>query len=96
MEKLYHQASKPLECPRNSDCRADFDEDAFCGVNEDLKPSGFVDRRVEEGKETLIQRVSVCNLLGRVEDDLVGDVGSGFADIPPHLTHHSDVLIAVE
>lgn len=53
MEKLDHQASETLEGTWDSDGGANFDEDAFGGVNVDLQLAGFVNRRIEEGKETL-------------------------------------------
>lgn len=53
MEELDHQTGETLEGTWDSDSRADLDEDAFGGMDVDLKFAGLVDRRVEEGKETL-------------------------------------------
>jgi hypothetical protein len=53
MKELDHETSKSFEGTRNSDSWADFDEDSFGGVDVDLKFSGFVDRGIEESKETL-------------------------------------------
>lgn len=55
MKKLHHQACKSFESPWYSYSRADFDEDTFCCMYEDLELSSFVDGRVEEGKEALPQ-----------------------------------------
>ena len=48
VQKLYHQAGETLEGSRDADAGADFDEDAFGGVDVDLEFAGFVDGRVEE------------------------------------------------
>lgn len=53
MEKLDHETSEALEGTWDSDGRANFDKDAFGSVDVDLQLAGLVDRRVEEGKETL-------------------------------------------
>jgi len=53
VKKLDHETSEAFEGTWNSDSRANFDEDAFGGVDVDLQLAGLVDRRVEEGKETL-------------------------------------------
>lgn len=53
MEQLDHQTSEALECSRNADRRADFDEDPFGGVDVNLQSAGLVDGRVEESKQTL-------------------------------------------
>lgn len=43
VQQLHHQSSKPLECSRNAHRRADFDQDAFCGVDVDLQAASLVD-----------------------------------------------------
>lgn len=53
MKELNHEASEALEGTWYADCRADFDEDSFGGVNVNLKLSGFVYRRVEKSKQAL-------------------------------------------
>lgn len=53
MEQLDHQAGKSLEGSWDAYGGADFDEDAFGGVDVDLQFSCFVDGGVEEGEETL-------------------------------------------
>jgi hypothetical protein len=53
MEQLHHQASKSLECSRNAHCRADFNQDAFRGVDVDLQTTSLIDRRIEKGEKTL-------------------------------------------
>ena len=53
VEKLDHETGETLKGTWDTDCWADFDEDAFGGMYVDLKFAGLVDRRVEEGKETL-------------------------------------------
>ena len=50
---MYHETGESLECTWDADGWADFDEDTLSGVDVDLKFSGFVDRRIEESKETL-------------------------------------------
>jgi hypothetical protein len=53
MEELDHETSESLECSWDADGWADFDENALGRVDVDLKLASLVDRRVEEGKETL-------------------------------------------
>ena len=48
-----HETCESLECTRNSDSGADFNEDSLGGVDVDLKFSGLVDRRIQESKEAL-------------------------------------------
>lgn len=48
-----HETSESFERTGNSDTRADFNEDSFGGVDVNLQLSGFVDRRIEQSKETL-------------------------------------------
>ena len=48
MEELNHETSEPFEGTRNSNSRADFNEDSFGCVDVNLKLSCFVDRRVEQ------------------------------------------------
>ena len=62
MKELDHETSKSLEGTGNSDTRADLDEDAFGGVDIDLKLSGLIDRRIEESKETL-RNINPAHLL---------------------------------
>jgi hypothetical protein len=50
VEELDHKASEALEGTWYADCRADFYEDSFGGVNVDLKLSSFVYWRVEKSK----------------------------------------------
>jgi hypothetical protein len=59
MEELDHETSESLEGTWDANGWADFDEDAFGGVDVDLKFACLVDWRVEEGKETL-RIVSIC------------------------------------
>ena len=54
-----HQTSESLEGTWDTDGWADFDEYPFSGMDVDLKFACLVDRRVEEGKETL-RLVSLC------------------------------------
>ena len=53
MKKLDHQTGEALEGTGNADGRADFDQDTLCCVNVNLKFAGLVERRVEEGEQTL-------------------------------------------
>lgn len=50
MKKLNHKPSEALESSRYSNGRADFDENPFGGVYVNLKFSGLVDGRVEQGE----------------------------------------------
>jgi len=53
VKELDHKTCEPFESSRNAHGWIDFDQDAFGGMNEDLELAGFVDWRVEEGKEAL-------------------------------------------
>ena len=53
VKKLNHQACKSLEGSRYADGRANLDEDAFGGVDVDLKFPSFVDRRIEKSEKAL-------------------------------------------
>jgi hypothetical protein len=106
VEQLYHETSKSLECSGNADSWADPDEDVFGGVDVDLKPAGFVDRRVEEGEEALgchVSRavavvVAVAAIL-RVRapcTHLMGNVRPRLTNVAAHLPHDANVVVAVE
>jgi len=56
MQQLNHEAGKALESARDPDGRIDFDEDAFRCVDVNLKPTGFVDWRIEKREKTLRYR----------------------------------------
>jgi len=53
MQQLDHKTRETLECTWDSDCGADFDEDAFSGSNIDLKKPSLVNWRIEEGEQAL-------------------------------------------
>jgi hypothetical protein len=53
VKELDHQTGEALKCTGNADGRADFDQDTLCCVDVDLEFAGLVERRVEEGEETL-------------------------------------------
>jgi hypothetical protein len=53
VEQLNHQTCETLECTRDSDSGADFDQDAFSGCDVDLELAGLVDGGVEKGEKTL-------------------------------------------
>ena len=57
MQELDHETCKPFEGSRDADGWVDFDQDAFGGMNVNLKLAGFVDWRVEESKEALVAYV---------------------------------------
>lgn len=59
MKQLHHETRKPLEGSGNSNRRADLDQDALGGVDENLQFAGLVDRRVEESEKTLHVEVSL-------------------------------------
>ena len=60
VEQLDHETGEALEGSGDADSGADFDEDALCGRDVDLESAGFVDGRVEEGEEAL---VDICQLM---------------------------------
>lgn len=53
VKKLDHEASKTLECARNTHGRADFDQYTFSSVDVDLQLPSLVDGRIQEGQEAL-------------------------------------------
>jgi len=53
VEKLDHETSKALECSWNTNSRVYLDEDTLGGVNIYLEFASLVDRRIEQGEETL-------------------------------------------
>jgi hypothetical protein len=53
VKELDHQTGEALEGTGDADGGADFDQDTLCCVNVDLEFAGLVERRVEEGEETL-------------------------------------------
>ena len=53
MEELDHQASKPLECARDSHGWADLYKHILCGLDVDLELARFIDRRVQQGEKAL-------------------------------------------
>lgn len=53
MKELDHEACESLEGSWNANSGAHFDEHALGCVDKYLKAACFVDRRVEEGEETL-------------------------------------------
>lgn len=57
MEELDHQTSESFEGTWYPDRWAHLDEDSFGGVDVDLKLSCLVDRRVKEGKKTLVGNI---------------------------------------
>jgi hypothetical protein len=58
VEQLHHETRKALKCSGNAHRRADPDKHVLVRLDVDLEPAGFVDRRVEESKETLKRHVS--------------------------------------
>lgn len=50
MEELNHKTCEALERTRNAHSRRDFDKDALCGVDVDLKLASFVDWGVQQGE----------------------------------------------
>jgi hypothetical protein len=70
MKELNHETSESFEGTWDANSRTDFDKDSFGGVDVDLQFAGFIDRRVEEGEETL-QRVSFqdCCSVAAVKPD---------------------------
>ena len=94
MQELDHETCKPFEGSRDADGWVDFDQDAFGGVNVNLKLAGFVDWRVEESKEALWPTLDADEDLAG-QTNLVSNVGSCFTDISPHLPHNADMLVTV-
>jgi hypothetical protein len=50
---LHHEAGEAFECTGYANGRIYLDENAFSGVDIDLKFAGLIDGRVEEGEKTL-------------------------------------------
>lgn len=71
MEQLDHETRKALEGSRDSHGRADLDQDALGGVDEDLQFAGLVDGRVEESEKTLMGDVGsgVTNVAAHLAHD---------------------------
>lgn len=49
-----HETGESLECSWDADGWADLNKDTLGSVDVDLELAGLVDRRIEEGKETLM------------------------------------------
>lgn len=47
MQELDHESGKTLECSRNANRGIDFDQNAFCGMDVNLKFTGFINGGVE-------------------------------------------------
>jgi hypothetical protein len=50
---LDHETGESLECSWDADGWADLNKNTLGSVDVDLELAGLVDRRIEEGKETL-------------------------------------------
>jgi hypothetical protein len=59
---LDHETSESLECAWDADGWADFNENTLGRVDVDLKLAGLIDRRVEEGKQTLRMVSMLCDV----------------------------------
>jgi hypothetical protein len=95
VKELNHETSKSFERPRDSDSWADFDQNVLCGMDIDLKPSGFVDWGIEEGEQTLPE-TSACPCMDFTTTHLMCYIRSRFANVSAHLPHDTDVVVAVE
>lgn len=104
MKQLHHQTSETFEGAGNANGWTDLDQDTFGGVYVYLQLSGFVDRRVEQGKETLRDR-SGCHCKpstdpARVREvvhpNLMSNVRTGVADVSVHFPHDTNVFVAVQ
>lgn len=62
VQQLHHQAGKAFEGAGDANRRADLYQNAFGGVYINLKPAGFVDWGIEQGKETLKGESGRCKL----------------------------------
>lgn len=101
MQELDHQTGEALEGTRNAHGRADFDQNAFGGVDVDLQLSGLVDGGVEEGEKALSSNhVSYIDsrviYYARRVSYLMSDVRTRITNIAVHFPHHANMLIAVE
>jgi hypothetical protein len=102
VKELDHKTGETLECARNADSGVHFNQDAFGGMDVDLQLAGFVDGRIKESKETLQSKgIWVSSLIemapsGNGIANLMGNVRTGFTDVPVHLAHNANVLITVE
>lgn len=54
MQELDHKTGETLESTRNTHGRRNLDEHALGGVDVDLESAGLVDRRIQQGQETLV------------------------------------------
>lgn len=71
-----HEAGESLECSWDADGWADLNKDTLGSVDVDLELAGLVDRRVEEGKETLPIVSRHCDVGSQaVEPDVLYQVG---------------------
>lgn len=61
MQQLHHKAREPLECARDAHGRRYIYQDPFRGFDIDLELSRFIDWRVEQGKQTLMTKVSITS-----------------------------------
>jgi hypothetical protein len=95
MEELNHETGESFEGTRDTDCRTDFDEDAFGSVDVDFEFTSLVDRRVEKSKKTLVWLAAITMLTHKLSN-LVGDIRSCVTDIAIHLAHDTDVLVTVQ
>ena len=96
MKQLDHETSKSLECPGYSNGWGNFDQDALGGVDVYLEFSCFIDRGVEEGKQALSSSVSADASKTAQETHLMCNIRSSIANISSHLSHDSNMLIAVQ
>ena len=56
-----HQTTETFECAGDANMRVDLDQDTASSVNINLEKTSFVQRRIEESKETLKIDVSQLN-----------------------------------
>lgn len=57
VKELDHETSESFEGSRDAYGWVDFDQDTLGGMNVDLELASFVDWRVEEGKEALVELI---------------------------------------
>lgn len=66
-------------------------------MNVYLELSGLVDGGIEQGEQALGQSAKAARLGRRRKvAHLMGDVGTGFANIAAHLSHDANVLVGIQ
>jgi len=95
VKELDHETCESFEGSRDAHGWVDFDQDAFSGMNEDLKFAGFVDWRVKEGEEALWSSLEMDEYVTG-QPYLMSNVRPCFTDVSSHLPHNADMLVTIQ